>query len=80
MEQQSHLLVADYLVKFSTPFYLQVLKLVVLIMLKDMGMQFTDLEIEELVLEMCALSAETEWLEFKVNFSEPEKIADYISG
>lgn len=80
MEQQSHLLVADYLVKFSTPFYLQVLKFVVLIMLKDMGMQFTDLEIEELVLEMCALSAETEWLEFKVNFSEPEKIADYISG
>jgi predicted HTH transcriptional regulator len=32
------------------------------------------------VKELCKLSAETEWLEFKHNNAEPEQIGEYISA
>lgn len=33
-----------------------------------------------LVLELCKLPSETEWLEFKVNNSKPDEIGEYISA
>ena len=36
--------------------------------------------IEELVKELIKLPAETEWVEFKVNMEEPDKVGEYISA
>lgn len=40
----------------------------------------TDLELVKLVKELASLSQETEWVEFKVNNSDPDKIGKYISA
>jgi predicted HTH transcriptional regulator len=36
--------------------------------------------LESLVLELCALPGETEWVEFKVNEAKPQGIGEYISA
>ena len=33
-----------------------------------------------LVRELCRLSGETEWVEFKVNVRKPEEVGEYISA
>ena len=33
-----------------------------------------------LVRELCRLSAETEWVEFKVNVGKPQEVGEYISA
>lgn len=37
-------------------------------------------ELENLVHELTALPAETEWVEFKHNYAEPQKIGEYVSA
>ncbi len=38
------------------------------------------MDIKEIVLELCAFSAEQEWFEFKENWYEPEQLGEYISA
>jgi len=33
-----------------------------------------------LILELCKLSRETEWVEFKANDAEPKSIGEYLSS
>ncbi len=35
---------------------------------------------EDLVRELCALPHETEWVEFKENYKNPEQVGQYISA
>jgi ATP-dependent DNA helicase RecG len=36
--------------------------------------------LKALLRELCALPAETEWVEFKENNEDPQQIGEYISG
>ena len=38
------------------------------------------MDIKQIVLDLCALSDEQEWFEFKENWFQPETLGEYVSA
>ncbi len=38
------------------------------------------MDIKQIVLDLCALSDEQEWFEFKENWFQPEALGEYVSA